>query len=139
VSDRGEIECDAFVPHAPDLVWRALTEPALVARWWTTGDIRPVVGHRFTLDMGQLGSQPCEVVAVEPARVLSLRFGEVALDSTITFTLVPEGTGTRLLLVQRGFDLDSPFGKHGFETMEHGWPIVLSRMGPALTTSSVDP
>ena len=40
------------------LVWRALTEPELLARWWAEGDIKPVVGHRFTLDMGKWGRQP---------------------------------------------------------------------------------
>ncbi|UQU65832.1 SRPBCC domain-containing protein [Couchioplanes caeruleus] len=48
------------------MVWRALTEPELLARWWATGDIKPIVGHRFTLDMGSWGQQPCEVLEVEP-------------------------------------------------------------------------
>ncbi len=52
MSDTAGIYCDEFIPHPPAAVWRALTDPASVSRWWVAGDVRPVVGHRFTLDMG---------------------------------------------------------------------------------------
>ncbi|MEQ4718480.1 SRPBCC domain-containing protein [Nonomuraea sp. B19D2] len=29
-------------------MWRALTEPELVARWLMPNDFKPQVGHRFT-------------------------------------------------------------------------------------------
>jgi len=67
------ITCDQFLTHSPPDVWRALTDPELLARWWAPGDVRPVVGHRFTLDMGKWGQQPCEVTAVEPGRLISLQ------------------------------------------------------------------
>jgi uncharacterized protein YndB with AHSA1/START domain len=57
------ISCDQFIAHTPEEVWRALTDPDLLARWWAPGDIRPVAG-RFSLDMGAWGHQPCEVTAV---------------------------------------------------------------------------
>jgi len=59
------IEIEQFIAKPPAAVWRALTEPDLLARWWVAGDIRPVVGHRFTLDMGAWGPQPCQVLEVE--------------------------------------------------------------------------
>ena len=49
------IQVDDWFPHAPEAVWKALTDPALHARWWAAGDVRPVVGHRFELDMGKWG------------------------------------------------------------------------------------
>lgn len=72
--------------------------------------MKAVVGHRFTLDMGGWGQQPCEVIAVEPERLLSYSFAPGTLNTTITWRLEPEGTGTRLLFQQAGFDLDSPLG-----------------------------
>ena len=47
------IVVERLYDHPPAAVWRALTDPALHARWWAAGDVRPVVGHRFTLDMGR--------------------------------------------------------------------------------------
>lgn len=49
----GLIQLTQFIPHPPDKVWMALTDPILHAKWWSAGEVRPVVGHRFTLDMGQ--------------------------------------------------------------------------------------
>ena len=130
--DSGTITCEKFLPHPPAAVWRALTDPGLHARWWAAGDIKPVVGHRFTLDMGNFGSQPCEVTAVEDQRLLAYRFAEGTLDTTLAWSLRPEGEGTLLVLTHAGFDLDSPMGRQAYEGMGKGWPHVLNRLPGAL-------
>jgi uncharacterized protein YndB with AHSA1/START domain len=122
------IECDQFIARPPAAVWRALTEPDLLARWWAAGDIKPVVGHRFTIDMGSWGPQPCEVLEVEPERLLSYTFAEGSLDTTITWRLEPEGAGTRLFLRHAGF----AEGSTALTGMGNGWPGLLRRIEPAL-------
>ncbi|MFD7322073.1 SRPBCC domain-containing protein [Streptomyces sp. NPDC059875] len=129
------IHCDQFIAHPPAAVWKALTDPELHARWWAAGDVRAVVGHRFTLDMGNWGQQECEVLAVEPERLLRYSFAPGTLDTTITWELRPEGTGTRLFLEHAGFDLDSPLGKTALEGMGRGWPGLLRRIEPALAAA----
>lgn len=132
MTDPAVITCDEFLPHPPAKVWQALTDPELHARWWAAGDVRPVVGHRFTLDMGPWGNQPCEVLTVEPERLLRYSFAEGSLDSTITWRLVPEGKGTRLLLEHAGFDLDTPMGRQALQGMQQGWPHILKRIDSVL-------
>lgn len=132
------ITCDQFLRHPPAEVWRALTEPGLLARWWVPGDIRPVVGHRFTLDMGKWGEQPCEVVAVELGELIAYTFGTGTLDTTITWRLVPEGTGTRLFLEHSGFDLDTPLGRLAYDGMGAGWPDVLDRIDGSLAAAAAN-
>ena len=122
------IECDQFIARPPAAVWRALTEPELLARWWRPGDIKPVVGHRFTMDMGEWGIQPCEVLRVEPEKLLVYTFAEGVLDTTITWRLEPEGTGTRLFLVHDGFAPGSP----ALEGMGNGWPGILAHLAVAI-------
>lgn len=136
MTDTTVITCDQFIAHPPAEVWRALTEPDLLARWWAPGDIRPVVGHRFILDMGAWGRQPCEVIAVEPGTLLAYTFAEGTLDTTITWRLVPEGRGTRLVLEHAGFDLDSPMGRTAYDGMGEGWPEVLGGIEGALAAGS---
>ncbi|MEU8814468.1 SRPBCC domain-containing protein [Actinoplanes sp. NPDC048796] len=121
------IECDQFIARPPAAVWRALTEPALLEKWWAPGDIKPVVGHRFTLDMREWGPQWCEVLEVEPEKLLRYTFAEGVLDTTITWRLEPEGGGTRLFLVHDGFVPDS-MPLHG---MGRGWPGLLRRVEAA--------
>ena len=129
------IDCDEFIPHPPETVWRALTEPELLARWWAPGDVRAEVGHTFSLDMGPWGRQSCRVLEVQEGRLLRYSFGEGVLDSTVTWRLAPEGSGTRLFLTHDGFDLDSPVGRQAYDGIGTGWPTVLSRITPALTAA----
>ena len=118
------IECDQFIARPPAAVWRALTEPDLLAAWWAVGDIKPVVGHRFTLDMGSWGQQPCEVLEVEPEKLLRYTFAEGSLDTTITWRLESEGTGTRVFLTHDGFEPDSS----ALAGMGQGWPALIRRI-----------
>jgi uncharacterized protein YndB with AHSA1/START domain len=79
--------------HPPSKVWEALTDPKLHALWWAAGDVRPVVGHRFELDMGSWGKQSCEVLEAEHERLLKYRFATGTLDTIITWQLIPENGG----------------------------------------------
>jgi uncharacterized protein YndB with AHSA1/START domain len=128
MTERAGIQLVRHLDHPPAEVWAALTDPALQARWWAAGDVRPTIGHRFTLDMGPWGRQPCEVLAVEPGRLLRYTFATGSLDTTLTWRLEPEGTGTRLTLDHAGFDLASPMGRQAHEGMGRGWPSVLDRL-----------
>jgi len=128
MTESTKIELEQYYPHSPAELWRVLTTPELHARWWAKGDVRAVVGHRFELDMGNWGMQPCEVVAVEPERLFKYRFAITSLDTTITWRLTAEGEGTRLTFVQEGFDLGSKLSRQAFEGMKPGWPKILERI-----------
>ena len=128
MTEPGVIEIEEYIPHPPSRVWAALTTPEGIARWWAPGDVRPVVGHRFTLDMGTWGHQPCEVLEVEPERTLIYTFAPDTLGSTLTWRLRPEGEGTRLTMIHAGFDLDTPMGRTAFEGMGRGWPGVVKKL-----------
>lgn len=128
MKEPGVIRIEHVYKQPPARVWRALTDPALVAKWWAAGDVRAEVGHRFEMDMGPWGMQPCEVLAVEPERMFRYRFAQATLDTIITFELVPEGTGTRLTLTHEGFDLDKPMSRRAFEGMRPGWPGILAKI-----------
>jgi uncharacterized protein YndB with AHSA1/START domain len=108
------VECDLAEP--PAKVWRALTEPALLASWLMPNDIRPEVGARFTLQAeADAGSAiiACEVLAAEPLHMLRYSWrGDAAnrdtpdrvLDSVVTFVLTETASGgTHLRLVHDGF------------------------------------
>jgi uncharacterized protein YndB with AHSA1/START domain len=126
------IRLERRLPHPAAAVWSALTTPELLSRWWAPGDIAPVVGHRFTMDMGAWGQQQCEVLAVEPGALISFLFSEGQLDTTVTWRLEAVEDGTVLHLEHAGFRLDTPMGQQAFQGMGSGWPGLLSRIDGVL-------
>jgi uncharacterized protein YndB with AHSA1/START domain len=120
------VTVDQFVAAPPEKVWRGLTEPELHARWWAPGDVAPVVGHRFHLQMPRWGAIPCEVLEVVPHERFVYTFNGTW---TLTWRLVAEGAGTRLLLEHSGFDLDDPRDRFALDNMGPGWrDTVLPRL-----------
>ena len=101
----------------PEKLWRALTQPHLIAEWLMQNDFKPVAGHRFTLRR-----QPkpevnvvidCEVLEVEPHQTLTYTWQAFGLESVVTWTLTPTPTGTRLTIVQTGFRPDQETAYRG--------------------------
>jgi uncharacterized protein YndB with AHSA1/START domain len=126
------VTIDQFVAAPPEKVWRGLTDPEMHAKWWAPGDIAPVVGHRFHLQMPHFGAIPCEVLEVVANERFVYTFNETW---TLTWTLVAEGTGTRLLLEHSGFDLDNPRDREAFDRMPPGWrDVVLPRLAALAPT-----
>lgn len=112
------------IAHPPERVWRALTQPHLIAEWLMKGDIRPEVGHSFSFG-AEWGSVDCRVLEVEPNRMISYRWDGMGLESIVTWTLTPSGTGTHLRMEQTGFRPDQLQAYHGART---GWPRFLGAL-----------
>jgi uncharacterized protein YndB with AHSA1/START domain len=119
------------IAHPPEKIWRALTQPHLIAEWLMRNDFNPVVGHRFNLRGDWGGVLDCEVLVVEPNRALSytwdLTHEDPAFDlrSVVAFTLTPTGIGTRLRMEQSGFRPDQ---KQAYGGAKAGWPQFLAKL-----------
>jgi uncharacterized protein YndB with AHSA1/START domain len=139
VTDARSVRVDEFLAHPPARVWRALTDPALLAKWLMPNDFRPLVGHEFTFlteprpNTGFDGVVHCRVLDVEPERLLRISWRGGSLDTTVEWRLVPEGRGTRLLLTHDGFDPDDPAQQLALRMMGGGWrSSVMAALRAAL-------
>lgn len=114
------------LPYPPTRVWWALTDPAALSAWLMPTDFRAEVGAHFTFDTGQWGKTHCDVLELDEPRRLRISWVNPPLNTTVTWSLSPEGTGTRLHLEHAGFDLDQPAQRFAFEGMRNGWggPIL---------------
>jgi uncharacterized protein YndB with AHSA1/START domain len=125
--ERDAIRVGEFLAHPPATVWRALTDPALLADWLMPNDFAPVVGHEFTFTavplpaVGFDGVVRCRVLEIEPPRLLRISWCGGPLDTTVTWRLVPEGRGTRLLLDHEGFDPDDELQRLALRGLGSGW------------------
>jgi uncharacterized protein YndB with AHSA1/START domain len=110
-------------PHAPQRVWRALTDRRAIADWLMENDFVPRVGHRFTFRTkpapGFDGVVHCEVLEVEEPNRLVYSWQGGGIDTTVTWTLEPTAGGTRLQLVHDGFK--GIRGRMIKRILEKGW------------------
>lgn len=123
-------------PHAPEKVWRALTDPALIALWAMRPEgFAPVVGNKFRLvakpQPGWRGYVDCEVLeARENGRLRYSWKGDDDGDTTIvTFTLSPHEKGTRVVFEHDGFRGFGGFMLAKF-MLGPGWKKMLSSAIP---------
>ena len=126
------------LPHATEKVWRALTDPALLAEW-----LLPVInfklepGAAFTFktqpqpEGGWDGIVNCRMLEVDALQKIACRWVVGDIDTVVTFTLTPlrgesAGVGgTRLSIVQSGFKPDQ---KQAFGGARYGWKMMGEKL-----------
>lgn len=120
--------------HSPQKVWRALTDPTLLAEW-----LLPVVGFElaagtaFTFETspqpGWDGRVQCRLLASEAQKMLRYTWVVGDMDTVVTFTLEPTATGTHLSLVHTGFTVDQ---KQNFGGARYGWKMMGGKLAGVL-------
>lgn len=130
-ADQGEfVVFEAELAHPPSKVWRALTEPQLLAEW-----LLPSLG--FDLEMGTAftlnappradwdGRVDCQFTEIEVLQKLSYTWRAFDIDTVVTFTLTSVPSGTRLTVVQSGFQATQ---KRNFGGARYGWKLMCGRL-----------
>ena len=130
-SETRSVVVERDIPHPPEKLWRALTQPHLISEWlMRNDDFQPVTGHAFRLS-GDWGGVDCEVLAVEPGKTLTYRWDHPHEDpafnlrSVVSFTLTPTASGTLLRMEQTGF---RPEQKQAFGGARYGWEQHLTNL-----------
>jgi uncharacterized protein YndB with AHSA1/START domain len=114
VDDRPALLFERHFDHSVDRVWRALTEPDELSRWFVAPiEWGPEVGERFE-SYGQSG----EVTELDPPHVLGYAWG----GERFRFELRPEGHGS-LLDFTHVFDERALGAQHAA-----GWETYFKRL-----------
>ncbi len=138
-----QIERETTIEAPVERVWALLTESEHVGRWFGDAgaeiDLRP--GGAMVLRWTDYGTSRGRVVAVEPHTRFSYRWapfkdpgGEEPVEGNSTlveFTLTPEGDGTRLRVVESGFEELAESDEQKRTRVEgntEGWEIQLGRV-----------
>jgi len=130
---RSQIESISFefdLHHSPEKVWRALTDPELLAEWLLPAiglELEPGAEFMFKTQPypGWDGTVNCRFIEIEPQRKLTYTWTVPFLDTVVTFTLAPSASGTRLSLVQSGF---TPEQKRESGGARYGWKMMGEKL-----------
>ena len=133
-------------PYPVPVVWRALTDPALIPQWTVTGagahpeGFAPVPGTRFRFvakpRAGWSGVVDCEVLAAHEPDLLRYTWADAAggAQTEVTYHLEPTGDGTRFSYEHTGFTgvggwfMAQFLGRVRRTMLTEGLPAVLARL-----------
>jgi uncharacterized protein YndB with AHSA1/START domain len=134
-----QIEKDILIDAPLEAVWRAITEPRQMVQWFSAEaeiDVKPGGHGRLVFPSGE--SYQLQVEAVEPPRRFAFRWvqpeGSIARPGNsmlVEFTLEPEGSFTRLRVVESGFDTVDWSNENTVRYLERhtdGWGRLLERL-----------
>jgi uncharacterized protein YndB with AHSA1/START domain len=129
-SQTESISFEVDLHHLPEKVWRALTDPVLLAEWLLpVVDLKLDPGAAFAFKRQPLpgwdGIVNCRFLEIEAHRKLSYTWVVGDMDTVVTFTLTPTASGTRLSLVQSGFKPDQ---KQNFNGARYGWKMMGGKL-----------
>lgn len=138
------VEREVYVEARPEVVWAVVTQPEGLARWYAFGgaevDLRP--GGSLVIRRDDHGEYLGFVEKVEPGRRFAYRYAVVpgvdpvpGNSNLVEFTLTPEGEGTRLLVVESGFERLDAAAEQQTEHAAESWSnalTVLTALAPTL-------
>jgi uncharacterized protein YndB with AHSA1/START domain len=120
---RWQLRFTRVLPHRPEKVWRALTEPEHLAAWFPTdieGERANGAALRFVFRNGEGAAVEGKMIRYDPPSLLEFQWGG---DETLRFDLQPEGDGTVLTFVNTFDEL----GKAARDAA--GWHSCLDLLG----------
>jgi uncharacterized protein YndB with AHSA1/START domain len=142
-----ELRLERHFDATPERVFSFVSEAEGLLQWWVP-DGTEVSEH--SLDLTKAGPwrmvltssggsetiMSGNVFSIDPPRSIELSFdvaygGMPPMPSTVRFELAPDGTGTRLTVIQSGISEDMVM-----MGMTRGWPTTFDRLQRALSLSA---
>ena len=114
----------------PDAVWKALTDPTELERWFPlTAHVTPGVGGALELRWGTIGMDDLAISVWKPGQHLQVGMPQPSGGPRVIhdFTIEDHGASTILRLVAHGFDPDARWDDF-FDGVRRGWRYELQSL-----------
>ena len=133
------IEKELVIEAPLEVVWRVVTDPEQIRQWFADeAEVELRVGGSGRLRFKSGDSYQLQVEALEPPRRFAFRWVQpegspARADNSmlVEFLLEPEAGGTRLRVVESGFDtIDWSDAKKANYAEDHsrGWEVLFGRL-----------
>ncbi|OXM66778.1 SRPBCC family protein [Amycolatopsis vastitatis] len=130
IDDRPVLRLERRLKHAPEKVWRAITDPAELAHWFPARvdvDLRDGGEIRFTFP-GEDTTTTGHVVTADPPR----EFTFVWNDDTLRWLISPDGDGSLLEFTHTFGRCDPAIAKLAAGRNAAGWDVCLDALDARL-------
>lgn len=129
--DRSALRTERRLPHPPEAVWAALTDPERLARWFpfeVTVDLVPGGTIGFHLPGESAPAASGTVTDLDEPRLFGFTWG----TDQLSWSIRPDGDGSLLTLVHTFGDLP------GAASFAAGWHLCLGALGQLLDGGPVE-
>jgi uncharacterized protein YndB with AHSA1/START domain len=136
IDDRPVLRLERRLKHAPETVWRALTDPAELAHWFPAKvdvDLRDGGAIRFTFP-GADTTTTGQVVTVDPPREFTFTWN----DDTLRWLISPDGDGSLLEFTHTFGRGDPAIAKLAAGRNAAGWDVCLDALAARLAGQEAD-
>ena len=137
-----KIERTLELPYPRERVWRAISDPNEISRWFSDGvtmEENPTVGSEIHFDWKEHGQAGGVVVAYEPPQRFAYRWWATGANKNrpigesnstlVTFELFATEQGTRLELTESGFAaLPEEIREKSYQDNTGGWKTELGEL-----------
>lgn len=130
-----EVRVTTFIRATPARVWKALTDPKELVRWYLKPEkLQLKKGGRWDFIKGNLSGKVLKVEngKKEKRLVHSFRFNFIKgePESLVTFVVEPRGKDTKLTLIHSRFGTAKQTRGH----VSGGWPFLIANLKTFLET-----
>ncbi|MES1171087.1 MAG: SRPBCC domain-containing protein [Actinomycetota bacterium] len=143
--ERFTVSRSITIAAPPERVWEAITKPEHIAKWssFTPTMDRVAVGGSGAWVLENYGSTPITIEEVDPPFTITYRWGPSGADAvdpaettTFVFTLEAVPGGTRLTVVESGFERIADVAAQ-LESHRQGWDSQLDALAAHFATAVV--
>lgn len=122
--DGYEATFERVLDHPPEKVWKALTDPEEIEKWFVRTELEPREGGSYVEHHDHVGlSMEGEITHWDPPRVFGHTWWAdpdgAYEEASILWEITPEGSGSRLVMTHQFKELE------GAEGTMAGWHICL--------------
>ena len=122
----GSIDLTVEIPSPREMVWRAITDPSEITRWFAPiANAEPGAGGFIEISWGEGMTGRNTIEVWEPPTRLVAGNAEMGLREEYTLSEIPGGTSLRLR--QSGFSDDAQ-GQAYLQSVDKGWRAFLAML-----------